>query len=242
MNFYEYPQCQEYSCIHTPYNDSTSYEIMTASDAVSLGTSAGMDGNANRGISAEFGGSAPHALSEYYMSYGFEYCMRHYTNTTNYGSWYEFSQPSTWASGVYCCKVNTTLLRRDGYWNCTQFWIYGCNTNGHNSGIASGAHKFSDFYSDYAGNTGRVVCLEITEINDMYTNVVYDKNGNARGAGWCTCFTVCCDCCEHYGNGSAGNSGIRAYPNSTSGSYYTVNVTYLDSQNNRICMLYCMCV
>ena len=76
----------------------------------------------------------------------------------------------------------------------------------------------------------------------MYTNVVYDKNGNARGAGWCTCFTVCCDCCEHYGNGSAGNSGIRAYPNSTSGSYYTVNVTYLDSQNNRICMLYCMCV
>lgn len=42
MNFYNYPQCQEYSCISTPYNDSTFYEAFATSGALSLGTSAGV--------------------------------------------------------------------------------------------------------------------------------------------------------------------------------------------------------
>tara|TARA_B100000519_G_C14232256_1_gene432998 strand:- start:849 stop:1934 length:1086 start_codon:yes stop_codon:yes gene_type:complete len=54
-----YPQ---YSCIYTPYNDSTFYETLASSGSLSLGTSAGTD----RSISGEFGGSTPHALSEYY--------------------------------------------------------------------------------------------------------------------------------------------------------------------------------
>ena len=51
-----------YGCIYTPYNDSSFYEALAASGALSLGTSAGTD----RSISAEFGGTTPHALSEYY--------------------------------------------------------------------------------------------------------------------------------------------------------------------------------
>ena len=51
-----------YGCIYTPYNDTSFYEALAASGALSLGTTAGTD----RSISAEFGGTTPHALSEYY--------------------------------------------------------------------------------------------------------------------------------------------------------------------------------
>ena len=51
-----------YTCIYTPYNDPTFYEALASSGSLSLGTSAGTD----RSISGEFGGSAPHGLSEYY--------------------------------------------------------------------------------------------------------------------------------------------------------------------------------
>ncbi|SVD98009.1 uncharacterized protein METZ01_LOCUS450863, partial [marine metagenome] len=51
-----------YGCIYTPYNDSSFYEALAASGALSLGTTAGTD----RSISAEFGGTTPHGLSEYY--------------------------------------------------------------------------------------------------------------------------------------------------------------------------------
>ena len=73
MNFYEYPQCQEYSCIHTPYNDSTFYETLESSGALSLGTTAGT----NRSISGEFGGSTPHAMSEYYNKADFIACSNY---------------------------------------------------------------------------------------------------------------------------------------------------------------------
>ena len=51
-----------YNCIYTPYNDPTFYEALASSGELSLGTAAGTD----RSISGEFGGSAPHGLSEYY--------------------------------------------------------------------------------------------------------------------------------------------------------------------------------
>ena len=51
-----------YTCKSLDYNDISYLSALASSGALSLGTSAGTD----RSISEEFGGSVPHALSEYY--------------------------------------------------------------------------------------------------------------------------------------------------------------------------------
>ena len=51
-----------YSCTCLDYNDVSYLNALAASGALSLGTTAGTD----RSISGEFGGTTPHALSEYY--------------------------------------------------------------------------------------------------------------------------------------------------------------------------------
>lgn len=52
----------KYNHIYTPYNQTNYHEALASSGAISLGNAAGTD----RSISGEFGGSTPHALSEYY--------------------------------------------------------------------------------------------------------------------------------------------------------------------------------
>ena len=136
MNFYEYPQCQEYSCIHTPYNDSTFYETLESSGALSLGTTAGT----NRSISGEFGGSTPHAMSEYYNKADFIACGR----ANSYGSYttYTFAENGTGLSEVSVPAGDC------GFHYSTAAVMCACANNGNCSGIASGTHKFSDFYGD----------------------------------------------------------------------------------------------
>ena len=133
MNFYEYPQCQEYSCIHTPYNDSTFYETLESSGTLSLGTAAGT----NRSISAEFSDSAPHAISEFYDKAEFETCGR----GNNWGSYVTFPMA---VNGTGLSEVS--LPASGSGYQYPQAYACGCPNNGKYSGIASGAHKFSDFY------------------------------------------------------------------------------------------------
>ena len=162
MNFYEYPQCQEYSCIHTPYNDSTFYETLESSGSLSLGTTAGTD----RSISGEFGGSTPHALSEYY-------CMRDYHACICVFNYYSVSIPlSTSSQSELSVPVGGG---GDSVNKLIHICIGECTTNGTNMQVAKGNPlKFSDGYGKtdgtFSGTHPVTYCIFCLEGSKMYTD------------------------------------------------------------------------
>ena len=213
MNFYEYPQCQEYSCIHTPYNDSTFYETLESSGSLSLGTTAGT----NRSISAEFGGSTPHALSEYYKQFDFTAVICPHLTGTN------VTIPLA-PSSTSLSDVNITSGGA-GY-QCFKVCMTACSTNGNNSGITSGNPlEFSDFYGDSDSDPTHQVCFCIWGCYGIY---IYTE-GFSRLYPPYGCFL----------NLQAGNSGC-AWPKvynfyASSSSYLQGTIRYTDAAGTVYC-------
>jgi len=189
MNFYEYPQCQEYSCIHTPYNDSTFYETLESSGALSLGTTAGT----NRSISTEFGDSAPHAMSEFYAdNYGIS-CVCVMVRTPSGGNRYTCDNAASCFSDESSLYVYNYINSNE----CIFICFFTC-ANQTNSGISSGNPlKFSDFYGDSSGqaclNIGTCVyaySLGNSGSNRLYCNHNFTNYWNVPSQLNCTTLAV----------------------------------------------------
>ena len=179
MNFYEYPQCQEYSCIHTPYNDSTFYETLESSGALSLGTTAGT----NRSISAEFGGSTPHALSEYYgVASGIPS-----SGTIDFSDFYGKTCPIDEFRWLFIQIGGSTS--HQSCICCAMLCTYKCCVHPSSSSLHNCLEKFDMFYSTNHITIGNTIAACYTAGCD-YTAILLAGSTDTLKDGYGGC--ICC--------------------------------------------------
>jgi len=167
-NFFNYPQV-----LMSAYNSPPT----VSSGAMSLGTTAGT----NRSISAEWGGSQPHKISEYQGSANMEVKTRYKVHP--YGSWSYWTIATdlgSWATNSDEHTTTFSVLPNDTLH--LEYLVSSCSTNSLYPRDYGDPTKFSDYYGQsYCCYINTVIL--VSSIDNM--GYVYDKNWNSiTSSGW----------------------------------------------------------
>tara|TARA_Y100001970_G_scaffold131103_2_gene161744 strand:- start:3439 stop:4641 length:1203 start_codon:yes stop_codon:yes gene_type:complete len=149
-----------YSCIYTPYNDPSFYETLAASGKIGLGTV-----DTDRSINIEFGGSAPHGISEYSSCGG----ATHTGDTRAFSDFY--------GTSVACNPPVTNAL-----W--THYDFSGCSTGEVSAVCTTSAAAEQQCLRVACANVGsytytdQTACICTLVSNGISNNYLYGENHN----------------------------------------------------------------
>lgn len=169
----------KYNHIYTPFNDTNYHEALASSGVISLGDAAGTD----RSISGEFGGSTPHALSEYYgvasgipSSGTIDFSDFHGKSAANEEFRWLFIQigGSTSHQSCICCAMLCT---------------YKCCVHPSSSSLHNCLEKFDMFYSTNHETIGNTIAACYTAGCD-YTAILLAGSTDTLKDGYGGC--ICC--------------------------------------------------